>query len=163
MQINNKIRTSPTGLLIHLAKAAQTEDLSLPDDSKTLKQKHNPFAKPDPKHPNIQYGYAQTPQYTQYNNNVYNSQTPSDNPRPINAEQKQKAAVKAERKAQRLAKKKQRHEALLKANEALNNLRMLQEHCQMVDSSLEEQAKRYGMEDILAQFPQEVAAFKARE
>ena len=40
---------------------------------------------------------------------------------------------------------------------------MLQEHCQMVGITLEEQAKRYGMEDILAQFPQEVAAFKARE
>ena len=88
---------------------------------------------------------------------------PSDNPRPINAEQKQNAADKAERKAQRLAKNKQRHEALLKANEALNNLRMLQEHCQMVDISLEEPAKRYGMEDILAQFPQEVTVFQARE
>ena len=142
----------PTGLLIHLAKAAKTDDLSLPDDPKTLKQKHNPFAEPDPKHRNIPNTII---------NIIIKPRPTIPAPSMPNRNRKPRSKPNAKRKA--LAKKKQRHEALLKANEALNNLRMLQEHCQMVDISLEEQAKRYGMEDILAQFPQEVAAFKARE
>ena len=65
MEINNKIRDNPTGLFINLAKAAKKKSLSVSKENKKGGSM-NPFANPHPDHPNIQYGYSQSPNGMRY-------------------------------------------------------------------------------------------------
>jgi hypothetical protein len=57
MQQQNKIHTNATGLFIHLAHAAAKQDLSSMTTAPTPVEFNG-----DPEHPNIQWGYSQSPQ-----------------------------------------------------------------------------------------------------
>ena len=135
MQQQNKIHTNATGLFISLAKSAEKEDLS-PIPNAPIKHTQPTF-KSDKKHPNIQWGYSQTPQ---------NFTAP-----PMTEEAKQRAEAKAEKQRQ-----------IMQYNEEYNQLDMLALHCQHANITLAAQAKLYKLEHILEKFPKEVAAFNAK-
>jgi phage replication O-like protein O len=133
MQQQNKIHTSATGLFINLAHTAASGGLS-------SVEKYVPVQavfKGDPEHSNIQWGYSQSPQ---------NDVSP-----PISAEEQHQVEVKAEQYRQR--------EQYIEDHGQLETLMF---HCRAANISIEEQAKIYHLEHILAQFPKEVVAFKKR-
>jgi hypothetical protein len=131
MQQQNKIHTNATGLFIKLSHAALNKNLSPASQSQTSAQA---IFKGDPEHPNIQWGYSQSPQNT-----------------VLIAEEEQYAEIKAEQQRQKE-----------QYREDYAQLDTLIFHCQVANISIEEQAKRYHLEYILEKFPKEVAAFKKK-
>ena len=134
MEQNNKIRSSATGLFLCLAQLEKKQQLGAVE---TAPAPAPVVFKGDPEHPNIQYGYSQTPQLPKR--------------APITEEEKQQAALKEEEERQEQQRR-----------DDYGKLEMLMFHCRSVGITIEAQAERYYMEHILELFPKQVAAFKKK-